>query len=430
MLEGKLEMSVNPTRRALLALALGAFGIAAGEFVTLGLLPNMASDLGVTIPQAGHLISAYALGVVFGAPLLTVVGVGLPRKGLLLALVLALAAGNFASAVTHGFDWLLLARFLAGLPHGAYFGVAAVTAGNLVEPSRRNSAMALVFSGFTVANIFGVPLIVLIGQHTGWRFVFGLIGLIEVIAALCILALLPVQHRDTRTMREDLRLELLAFRNVHVWLALGIAAIGFGALFATFSYITPMMVHVTGYAEASMNPLLMLFGIGMTAGNLVGARLSDRALMPTLYIALSSQIVVALVFIVTVHDKLAAAITIVLFPFASFVMVPALQARLIRLAGGAPNLAAASLHSAFNIANSLGAWLGGLTISAGLGYQSPIVVAAGLAELGLILALISGWFSRNRPRRRLNAGTDRPRRIPQDGGQPTNPSGITSPLTR
>jgi len=393
-------MSIDPARRALLAMALGAFGIATGEFVTLGLLPNMAESLSVTIPQAGHLISAYALGVVVGAPLLTVAAVGLPRKGLLLSLTLALALGNFASAMAPGFDELLIIRFLSGLPHGAYFGASAVTAGNLVHRSRRNSAMALVFAGFTVANIVGVPLTTLIGQQAGWQFVFVLVGLIEVIAAIGILVLVPIQSKDVGEPRERLRHELHAFRNIQVWLSLGIAAIGGGAMFATFSYITPMMTQLAGYAESSINPLLMLFGIGMTAGNLVGARLTDRALMPTIYLSLSCQIVVALMFVFTVHHQLAAAITIVLFPFTTIAMVPPLQARLIRLAGGAPNLAAASIHSAFNIANSLGAWLGGLTIAAGLGYESPNVVAAGLAELGLILALISGWFGQTAKHRR------------------------------
>jgi DHA1 family inner membrane transport protein len=404
-------MSTDPARGALLALALGAFGIATGEFVTMGLLPNVAEDLQVTIPQAGHLISAYAIGVVIGGPLLTAAAVGLSRKALLLALALALAAGNFVSAITPSFDVLLIVRFLAGLPHGAYFGAAAVAAGNMVEASRRNSAMALVFSGFTVANVVGVPLTTLIGQHAGWRFVFVVVGLIEVTAALGILIFVPRQPENTGDALVRLRHELLAFRNVQVWLALGIAAIGGGAMFATFSYIAPMMVHVAGYPESSIPLLLVLFGVGMTAGNLVGARMTDRNLMRTIYGALGSQIIVALLFFLTAHDKIAAAITIVVFPFTTIAMVPPLQARLIILAGGAPNLASASIHSAFNIANSLGAWLGGLTIAAGLGYASPNLVAAGLAELGLMLALVSGRLGRNKPRHRLEVAAARTRRL-------------------
>ncbi len=379
--------SIGPVRRALLALAVGAFGIGTGEFVTLGLLPDMAGSLQVSIPAAGHLISAYALGVVVGAPLLTAAAVRLPRKGLLITLALALAVGNFASAAAPGFTWLLVIRFLAALPHGAFFGVAAVTASDLVAPSRRSSAMAVVFTGLTIANIVGVPLTTLVGQHTGWRFVFVLVGLIELVAAGAVLLVVPRVPRPSEPPR--LRHELLAFRDPQVWFALGIATIGGGAMFASFSYIAPMMTHLAGYAESSITPLLVLFGIGMTAGNIVGARLADKNLMRTICWALAAEIVVAATFVFTAHNKVTAAVTIVLFPFTAVAMLPAVQSRLVTLAGGAPNLAAASMHSAFNIANSIGAWLGGLTIAAGYGYGSPNVVAAGLATLGLVIALAS-----------------------------------------
>ena len=385
-----MSLSIGPVHRALLALSLGSFGIATGEFVTLGLLPNMADSLHVTIPQAGYLISAYALGVVVGAPLLTAAAVRLPRKGLLITLALSLAAGNFLSAIVPDFGWLLAIRFLAALPHGAYFGVASVTAANMVERHKRSSAMGMVFAGLTVANIVGVPLTTLIGQQTGWRFVFVLVGLIEVLAALGVLALVPVQRDEPGTPKPQLRDELHAFRSRPIWLALAICTIGGGAMFATFSYIAPMMTHLAGYSESSITPLLVLFGIGMTAGNLVGARLADRNLMGTVYAAMTAEIVIALLFVLTAHNKVTAAITIVLFPFAAMAMLPALQSYLITLAGGAPNLAAASMHSAFNIANSIGAWLGGLTIAAGYGYGSPNLVAAGLATLGLGIALVAG----------------------------------------
>jgi DHA1 family inner membrane transport protein len=387
-------MSIGPVRRALLALALGGFGIGTGEFVTLGLLPNMADSLPVSIPQAGHLISAYALGVVVGAPLLTAAAVRLPRKGLLITLALALAIGNFGSALTPSFDSLLAVRFLAGLPHGAYFGVASVVAANLVEANRRSSAMSVVFAGLTVANVVGVPLTTLIGQHTSWRVVFALVGVVEVVAALGMLGLVPVDRADAAGDLPQLREELHAFRNRQIWLSLGIATIGGGAMFASFSYIAPMMTHLAGFAQSSITPLLVLFGVGMTAGNLVGARLADRALMRTIYVAMSCEIVVAVAFYYTAHNEVTAAITILLFPFTAMVLLPALQSRIVTLAGGAPNLAAASIHAAFNIANSIGAWLGGLTIAAGLGYGSPNLVAAGLAALGLMIALMSGRLDR------------------------------------
>ena len=399
-------MAIDRAQRALLALSLGAFGIATGEFVTLGLLPNVAGSFDVTIPQAGHLISAYALGVVVGGPLFTLLALRWSRKRFLLMLALALAAGNVASGAIGSFEGLLVVRFLAGLPHAAYFGAAAVAAGNLVEAGRRNTAMAVVLTGFTLANVVGVPLTTLIGQQAGWRMVFMLVGVIELIAALGILVLVPYQAEITDGAGRGVAAELRAFRNVQVWLALGIAAIGGGAMFSTFSYITPMMTRLAGYSESAMTPLLVLLGIGMTVGNTVGARMSNSGLMRTIYVSLGAQVVMAVVFFFTVHDKVAAAVTIVLFPFTTSLMLPPLQSRIIALAGGAPNLASASIHSAFNVANSLGAWLGGLTIAAGLGYGSPNLVSAGLALLGLMFALVSMGLGPRVAPRRLDFFTD------------------------
>ena len=395
--------SLTPTRRALLALALGGFGIGTGEFVTLGLLPNVARSLHVSIPQAGNLISAYALGVVVGAPLLTGAAVRLPRKGLLITVALALAAGNVASAAMPGFTSLLVLRFLSGLPHGAYFGVASVVAGNLVAPRRRSSAMAIVFAGLTVANVIGVPMTTFIGQHSSWRVCYALVGGIEVVAALCVAAVVPVDRADAAGEAPALRNELQAFRQPQIWLSLGIATIGGGALFATFSYITPMMTHLAGFSPGAITPLLVLFGLGMTAGNLVGARLADRALMRTIYVAMIGEVVIAAIFFFSARNEVTAAITIFLFPFCALAILPALQSRIVGLAGGAPNLAAASIHAAFNVANSIGAWLGGLTIAAGLGYGAPNLVAAGLAALGVAIAITAG-----RMERRSHAGRAAP----------------------
>jgi MFS transporter, DHA1 family, inner membrane transport protein len=389
-------ITASPVRRALLALALGGFGIGTGEFVMLGLLPNVAHDEHVSIPQAGHLISAYALGVVIGAPLLTAAAVRLPRKGLLITVALALAIGNFASAMAPSFNALLVIRFLSGLPHGAYFGVASVVAAKLVPRERRSAAMSIVFAGLTVANIVGVPLTTLIGQHSSWRVVFTIVGAIEVLAAVAVLAVVPIDRADVDGDAPNLRQELGAFRQPQIWLSLGIATIGGGALFATFSYIAPMMTHLAGYKLSDITPLLVLFGIGMTAGNLIGAPLADRWGLRTLYVAMGSEIVVAIVFVFAAHNKITAALMILLFPFCSLAMLPVLQSRIVTLAGGAPNLAAASIQAAFNIANSLGAWLGGLTIAAGLGYGSVNVVAAGLAGLGLAIAVYSGRLDHRR----------------------------------
>lgn len=391
-------MPLGPVRRALLALAIGGFGIGTGEFVMLGLLPRVAGDLRVSIPSGGHLISAYALGVVVGAPLLTAASVRLPRKRLLVGLMIWFALGNVASALAPNFDTLLAARFVSGLPHGAFFGVGSVVAAGLVPESRRTAAMSVMFSGLTVANIVGVPATTLLGQHTSWRLVFAVVAVIGLLAAGATALVVPETAADGAA---SLRQELRTFAQPQVWLALGIATIGGGALFATFSYIAPMMTHLAGYAESSVTLLLVLFGLGMTAGNTIGARLVDRALMPSLYGALGAEVLVAGAFVFTSHYKIAAAVTIFLFPATSLAMLPALQMRIISLAGGAPNLAAASIQAAFNVANSLGAWLGGIVIAAGLGYGAPNVVAAGLALAGLGLAVVSGALARrgiSRPR--------------------------------
>jgi MFS transporter, DHA1 family, inner membrane transport protein len=399
----RLIASIGPVRRALLALALGGFGIGTGEFVTLGLLPNIAGDLHVSIPQAGHLISAYALGVVVGAPLLTGAAVRLPRRRLLIVVALSMAALNVASALMPGFTSLLVVRFLAGLPHGAYFGVASVVAANLVPAQKRSSAMAVVFAGLTVANVIGVPATTLIGQHTSWRVVFALVGAIEVVAAIAIALVVPVDRADREGSAPELRHELRAFRQPQIWLSLAIAMIGGGALFATFSYIAPMMTHVAGFGQGAITPLLVLFGLGMTGGNLLGARLADRRLMPTIYVAMTCEIVLAAGFYFADHSMWIAPLFILLLPATALALLPALQNRIVSLAGGAPNLAAASIHAAFNIANSLGAWLGGLAIAAGWGYGSTNLVAAGLAAVGLAVAFTAG---------RLEVAEHRRQRVP------------------
>jgi MFS transporter, DHA1 family, inner membrane transport protein len=386
----RLTVSISPVRCALLALALGGFGIGTGEYVTLGLLPNIAGSLHVSIPQAGHLISAYALGVVVGAPLLTGAAVKAPRRRLLIIVALTMAALNVISALMSGFTALLVVRFLAGLPHGAYFGVASVVAANLVSEQKRSSAMAVVFAGLTVSNVIGVPATTLIGQHTSWHVVFLLVAAVEAAAAVAILAFVPVDRADREGSAPDLRQELLAFRQPQIWLSLSIAMIGGGALFATFSYIAPMMTHVAGFGQGAITPLLVLFGLGMTGGNLIGARMAGRALMPTIYVALTCEILLAAGFYFADRSVWIAPLFILLLPATALALLPTLQSRIVALAGGAPNLAAASIHAAFNIANSLGAWLGGLAIAAGWGFGSANLVAAGLAAVGLAVALTSG----------------------------------------
>ncbi|MCE0534262.1 MFS transporter [Kineosporia rhizophila] len=380
---------LNPVRRALLVLAICSFGLGTGEYASLGLLPDIAQDLDITATQVGNLISAYALGVVIGAPVLAAVSVRFPRKGLLISLVLALAVGNLLSAAMPSFWGLLAMRFLAGLPHGAFFGLASVQAANLVPQARRSQAMAVVFAGLTISNVVGVPLTTYIGQNTSWRLVFVLVAVVELVGVLGMLVAVPRSARADRDAPDgpNLRTELRAFKNLQIWLSLGVAMIGCGAIFSTFSYIAPMMTEVAGYAEESITPLLVLFGLGMTFGNLVGARLSDRfEVTRVIYGVMAAQVVVAGIFFFASSNRIASAVMIFVFPFCNTMAFPALQNRIITMAGGAPNLAAASMHAAFNIANSLGAWLGGLTIAAGWGYNAPNLVAVGL---GLVAALIA-----------------------------------------
>jgi len=397
-------MPSGAARRALLALAVGGFAIGTGEFVMMGLLPQVASDLSVSIPRAGELISVYALGVVVGAPLLTAASVRFPRKTVLLVLMSWFAAANLLSAIAPTFGLVMLARFASGLPHGAFFGAGAVVAGGLVERNRANSAMAVMFAGLTIANIVGVPLTTVLGQHTGWRSVYAIVGLIGLLAVAAIAFAVPGEKKnagDVPAAQVSIVHELRAFAKPEVWLVLGIAMLGGGGLFATFSYITPMMTNVTHYADSSITWLLVLFGLGMTVGNLAGARMSDRFPARTLLWSLVAEIVVAAAFLGADHNKISAAIGIFLFPLTALAGLPTLQGRIIALAGGAPNLAAASIQAAFNIANSIGAYLAGLAITAGYGYSSPNLVAAVLVAIGLGLAIVATLVER-----RHGAGAD------------------------
>lgn len=401
-----MASDTSTARKALLALAVGGFGIGTGEFVTLGLIPNVAASVHVSIPRAGNVVSAYALGVVVGAPLLTAAAVRFSRRRFLIAMTLAMAVGNAISAAAPGFVPLLIARFLTGLPHGAYFGVASVVAASLVSRERRSSAMAAVFAGLTVANIVGVPLSTLIGQHAGWRFVYALVGVIQLLAAVAVAGFIPRGQGDALAEHANLRQELRAFRQPQIWLCLGIAMTAGAALFCSFTYITPMMTHEAHYPESAITPLLMLFGLGMTAGIAVGARYANRAVMRTVCVAILCEILVGIAFYFGSHDKVISAVLIFLFPACALATTPSLQTRIVDLAGGAPNLASASIQAAFNVANSVGAWAGGFVIADGLGYSSPNLVAAGLALTGLGIAGWSLRLSRSPGRMRANPATE------------------------
>ncbi|WP_367124815.1 MFS transporter [Streptomyces phytohabitans] len=390
---------------ALLALAVGAFGIGTTEFVIMGLLPDVAAEFGVSIPTAGHLATGYALGVVVGAPMLAVLGARTGRKRMLMLLMGLFIVGNAVSAAAPAFGVLLTGRVIASLAHGAFFGIGSIVAAGLVAPEKKAGAIAMMFTGLTTANVLGVPLGTLLGQEYGWRATFAAVTGLGVLGLAGVAALVPHDvggdgpekrrtDRTARPGRAGIRGELAAFRNVQVLLAMAMTVLGFGGVFAAITYIAPMMTGAAGYAEGSVTWLLVLFGLGMVAGNLVGGRLADRALMPLLYGALASLAVVLALFTLTAHDKLAAAITLPLIGAFGFATVPPLQKRVLDQTADAPTLASAVNIGAFNLGNALAAWLGGLVLGAGFGQTSPNGVGALLATSALGLAALAAALER------------------------------------
>ncbi|MGW7195202.1 MFS transporter [Streptomyces chryseus] len=388
---------------ALLALAIGAFGIGTTEFVIMGLLPEVAADFGVSIPTAGYLVSGYALGVVLGAPLMSVLGTRISRKRMLLLLMGLFIAGNLLSALAPSFGVMLGGRVVASLAHGAFFGIGSIVAADLVAPQKKAGAIAMMFTGLTVANVVGVPLGTFVGQSYGWRITFAAVAVLGVLGLLGVARLVPETPKPEGV---QLRHELAAFRNVQVLLAMAMTVLGFGGVFAAITYLAPMMTGVAGYSAGSVTWLLVLFGLGMVGGNLIGGRFADRALMPLLYVSLGALAVVLALFTLTAHDRIAAAVTIVLIGGLGFATVPPLQKRVLDQAAGAPTLASAVNIGAFNLGNALAAWLGGLVIAAGLGYTAPNWVGAVLAASALGLAFLSSALERRTDARsRVVAGS-------------------------
>jgi DHA1 family inner membrane transport protein len=377
---------------SLTALAVGGFGIGTTEFATMGVLPDVAGDLGATIPQGGHLVSAYAVGVVVGAPVLAVLGARLPRKALLLALMAAFTVANALSAMAPTFGTLVLARFASGLPHGAYFGVAALVAASLVPPGRRARAVARVMLGLTVANVVGVPLATLLGQELGWRSTYWSVSVIGVLALVAVSRVVPETAVQPGA---GPRQELGALRRPQVWLTLLIGAAGFGGFFAVYSYISPTLTEVSGFTESGVPIALALFGIGMTVGTELGGRLADWSVVRTMYLGLGSTAVVLAVFPSTAGGVVSAGASVLAISVTGSLCLPALQTRLMDVAGDAQTLAAAGQHAALNVANALGAWLGGVVIAAGLGWTAPAVVGALLALVGLAVLTVSVVLERS-----------------------------------
>jgi DHA1 family inner membrane transport protein len=362
------------------ALAVGGFAIGTTEFATMALLPYFSRDLHVDAPTAGHVISAYALGVVVGAPLFAVLGANLARRSLLIGLMAIFAVANGLSALAPSYGWMLLFRFLSGLPHGAYFGIAALVAASLVPVERRTAAVGRVMLGLTVATIFGVPLATVLGQAIGWRWGFCIVAVLAALTAGLIALFAP---RDTPQGGGAFR-ELGALGRSQVWFTLAIGAIGFGGMFAVYTYLTSTLATVTHASPAVTPFVLMLFGVGMTAGNLIVPRFADRALMPSAGLMLAWSAVTLALYPFAAHSVVAIMLDMLAIGF-GVALATILQTRLMDVAGQAQGLAAALNHSAFNIANALGPWLGGMAIAGGYGFASTGFVGAGLALAGLVV---------------------------------------------
>ena len=375
---------------AILALAVGAFAIGTTEFVAMGLLPETAATFGVSIPTAGWVITAYALGVVVGAPTLTALGHRWSRKHLLVGLMVLFTLGHVATALAPTFGLLVVARGVSALAHGAFFGASAVVARRLAPPGREGLAMALCFTGLTVANVVGVPLGTALGQQLGWRTTYAVVAGAGLVTIAALLLLVP----DVRGSSQTLRGELSAFGRPQVWLTLALTVVGFSGLFTVLSYISPILTQVAGFEARHVSWLLVLFGLGATAGNLLGGRLADWSVPRTLVLGLVGQAVVFAVFALTGGGRVAAAACVFGFGFVGFSMSTAIQTRAIVAAGGGAGMVAAAQQAAFNTGNAMGAYVGGLVIDLGWGMRAPMVVAAVLTLGGLVLLRASQWADR------------------------------------
>jgi DHA1 family inner membrane transport protein len=374
---------------ALLALTVGAFGIGVTEFVIMGLLLQVAADLGVTVPQAGLLISGYPLGVFVGAPILTIATRRLPRKAALLVLMGIFTVGNLACAMAPTYGALMAARVVTALAHGTFFGVGSVLAASLVAPERRASAIAIMFTGLTVATLAGVPFGAWIGLEFGWRASFFSVAGIGAVALVVLAVAVP--REGAREALAPLKDELAVLARPQVLLALLTTVLGFGSVFAVFSYIQPILVELTGFSKAAVSPILLVFGAGLVVGNLVGGRLADRWPRASLVGTLAVLMVVLALMTLAVHDKIAAVAFTGLLGAAAFATVAPLQLRVLEQAGGAGQALASSLNiAAFNLGNAIGAWLGALVISHGPGLGAVPLAGAlvNVAGLGVAAAML------------------------------------------
>ncbi|WP_372356350.1 MFS transporter [Xanthomonas sp. NCPPB 3443] len=378
----------------LLALAMGGFAIGISEFSTMGLMTQIAQGLQITEPQVGHVISAYALGVVVGAPLLAILGARWPRRTLLLLLMVFYALGNVASALAPSYHAMLLCRFIAGLPHGAYFGVASLVAASISPPNQRATAVGRVLLGLSVALLVGNPLATWLGQIVSWRWAYASVSVIALGTVAAVAVLLPPQPEEPR--QQPLR-ELRAFNQPQVWLALAIGAVGFSGMFCVFSYFAPTLTAVTGVTAARIPLAMVAFGVGGVLGSILGGWLFDRMQFRAVPVLLLWSVVVMLTFPLAAQSGVWVFVSIVAVGTMG-ALAPALQTRLMDVAAEAQTLAAASNHAAFNTANALGPWLGGMAITAGWGWTSTGYVGAATALGGLLVCAAAVWQERHRQR--------------------------------
>jgi DHA1 family inner membrane transport protein len=383
----------------LLALAISAFAIGTTEFVIMGLLPQVAQDLAVPLPSAGLLVSGYALGVAVGAPLLAMVTSKMPRKVALQLLMAVFIIGNVLCAVAGNYTLLMTARVVTSFAHGSFFGIGAVVAASLVPQEKRASAIALMFTGLTLANVLGVPFGTFIGQEFGWRMAFWIVAGLGALSLGGVAVLVPNRHDSGPT---GLGHEVRVLKEPQVWLALAMTVLGFGGVFVVFTYIAPILEQVSGFTPRGVTLILVIFGVGLTLGNTIGGKLADRALMPSLMGILVALAVVMAVFAKTSHSQIAAAVTVFVWGIAAFATVPPLQMRVVEKATAAPNLASTLNIGAFNVGNAGGAWLGGLVIGHGYALDMLPWVAAAVAVVALLLT----WFAA-----RLDAPSIVPQRI-------------------
>jgi DHA1 family inner membrane transport protein len=371
---------------SLLVLALSAFAIGTTEFVIMGLLPNVAADLGVSIPGAGWLVTGYALGVAIGAPIMALATAKLPRKAALVWLMVIFIVGNMLCALSTGYSMLMIARVVTALCHGAFFGIGSVVAANLVAPNRRASAVAMMFTGLTLANVLGVPLGTALGQEAGWRSTFWAVTVIGVLALIGLMRFLPFKHDEEKL---DMRAELAALKGAGIWLSLSMTVLFSASVFALFTYVAPLLGEVTGVSPRGVTWTLLLIGVGLTLGNVIGGKLADRNVQRTLLGVFLVMAVVSAILSWTSVALIPTEVTLLLWAVACFAAVPALQVNVMTFGKAAPNLISTLNIGAFNVGNALGAWIGGSVIAHGMGLTSVPLAAAVLAVLTLLVTLIT-----------------------------------------